>query len=305
MAQYCTIIYVMSVGETVKICLLCAVLFLASVATCPAAGEASTPIPPKVEAKRVTGLSFPTLSRVAEKPATPGVIVPGRIHDYTAVGTTGITYHVYYPTLFDPASPPPIVIAFSPDGNGLSMVKILGASVEQANWIVAGCDKLRNSSDKSKPWTIMEDEVLDDIYARIPHNHARIYLAGFSGGAMRAYGLASRRPERFAGILAYAGWLGGPKRQKKKYCSHMAVAMVNGRKDKGANACQKGDMRALLRWDCHVKTFPFNGGHQMPGKGITYAAIRWFELDWKNHGSTKRDLRDPRKAGDTPGTPKS
>jgi poly(3-hydroxybutyrate) depolymerase len=280
-----------------RIRLLFAVLVLASTTTCPASNT--------IPRKRTTGLSVPTLSRLAEKPGSPGLIVPGRIHDYMAVGTTRITYHVYYPTSINQAAPPPIVIAFSPSGNGLNMIKSLGASVKKANWIVIGCDKLRNSSDKSKPWTIMEDEALDDIYARIPHNHDRIYLAGFSGGAMRAYGLASRRPERFAGILAYAGWLGGPKYQKKKYCSHMAVAMVNGKKDKGPNAYQKGDMRALMLWDCRVKTFPFNGGHQMPSKGVTSAAIRWLELDWKNHGSTKRDLMGPRKAGDTPGTPKS
>jgi len=296
---------VISVGETMRIGLLGAIMFLAPWAMYSDTNDASSSIPQQVKTNRTTGLSFPTLSRVAEKPKTPGVIVPGRIHDYRAVGTTGITYHVYYPTSFDRASSLPIIIAFSPSGNGLSMVRKLGASVEQASWIIVGCDKLRNSRDKSQPWTQMEDEVLDDIYARISHNHDRIYLAGFSGGAMRAYGLASRRTERFAGILAYAGWLGGPRYQKKKYCPHMAVATVNGSKDKGANACQKGDMRALMRWDCHVKPFPFNGGHQMPRKGITNAAIRWLELDWKRHGSTKRDLRDSRKAGDTPGTPKS
>ncbi|MFC1764634.1 hypothetical protein ACFL6U_21520 [Planctomycetota bacterium] len=287
-----------------RIYLLCIVLFLASTATCLAAGEASSPIPPRVEAKRAIGLSLPTLSRIAEKPGTPGIIVPGRIHTYKAVGTTGITYHVYFPTSFDRASPPLIVIAISPSGNGLGMVKQLGVSVEDANWIVVGCNKLRNSREKSKVWMQMEDEVLDDIYARIPHDHDRIYLAGFSGGAMRAYGLAARRPERFAGILTYAGWLGGPEYRKRKYCPHMAVAMINGRMDQGANANQKGDMRALMRWDCHVKTFPFSGGHWMPGRGITDAVIQWLEMDWQHHGSTKRDLEDPNKPDVAPQTPK-
>jgi len=202
-------------------------------------------------------------------PDTLAAMKPGKVLALTAAGETGISYHLYTPGNFSTNSIPPLVIAFSPGGSGMQMVKAMKASAEQAGWLLIGVDlELK-----------MEDELLADIFKRVPHQLERICLAGFSGGAMRAYILSSRI-ENVAGIIAYGGWLGG-KDSDRDYCRKMAVAIVNGENDKGANAWVERDKDKLRNRDCEVKVFKFPGGHQIAPAEVSSAAIAWIEEQWR------------------------
>lgn len=219
----------------------------------------------------------PVAAKVSHgKPAAVARLAPGKVVKFAAAGDTGMSYHVYVPTSFNTNSVPPLIIAFSPGGNGMQMVNSMKSSAEKAGWMLIGCNKLKNNmkgvdSDK------LEDEVLDDIYNRIPYNSARVYLAGFSGGAMRSYGLSARRPEKIAGIIAYGGWLGGRDHYDLDYCEDMAVAMVNGKKDNGANSWVDRDRDALEDCDCEVRVFNHPGGHRIAPANITDQVLAWLE----------------------------
>lgn len=211
---------------------------------------------------------------------------PGKTFTRTAVGKTAIKYHVRVPPSFDPRHPPPIVIAFSPQGRGRFMVEAIGASTDKAGWIAVGCDKLKNGMPDAKLVEKMEDEVLDDVFGNVPHDPRRIYLAGHSGGAMRVYRLSARRKEPFAGILAYSGWMGGEDKEKQPFRQNMAVAMVNGDQDASVKSWEQRDTQALENRRCRVKLFSHPGGHAMQvSPEITDQCIQWFQEDWKIHGS--------------------
>ncbi|MDW5288100.1 sialate O-acetylesterase [Formosa sp. PL04] len=182
---------------------------------------------------------------------------------FKAEGETNMMYHVYTPSNFTSEEKLPIVIAFSPNGKGLGMVTKMQEAAEKYGWIVVGCDKLKNGMNDEALEQQMEDEVLDDILKNIPHDTNKIYLAGFSGGAMRAYSLTTRRPENFEGIIAFGGWLGGEEYQDKAYQNEMYVAIVNGTNDKGANKWNEIDAKTLIKNNCIVKQFSFEGGHQV------------------------------------------
>lgn len=221
---------------------------------------------------------------LAPRNGTPEVVaqmIPGTTFIRTAAGLNAVTYHVRVPPGFNPANPPPLVIAFSSTGNGHSILRSISTSTDKAGWIGIGCDKLMNSLPDAKLADQMEDEVLEDIYRNIPHDPRRVYLSGHSGGASRAYSITARRPEPFAGILAYGGWLGGPPRQKDPYCKRMAVAMINGDKDESANSWVEGDKQALQLRKCSVELFSFPGGHPMPNDPeVSDRAIAWLQQEW-------------------------
>jgi hypothetical protein len=222
---------------------------------------------------------------VTVSPGDPKVVAqmqPGKTLTRKAEGETGITYHLYVPTSFKTNAPPPIIIAFSPGGSGKQMVNALKASAEKAGWLLAGCDKLSNRT-KGEADTKMGNEVLTDILKSVPHQTERKYLAGFSGGTCRCYSYASvgRRPETYAGILAFGGWLGGEERRKRKYTRHMAVAQINGDKDKGANTWTKGDAEVLEKCDCAVQEFKFPGGHKIAPPEVIDKVIIWLEEQWQ------------------------
>lgn len=206
---------------------------------------------------------------------------PGELISRTAPGETGISYHVYAPNNYKTtAQAPPILIAFSPGGNGQGMVDKLKDGFEEAGWILVGCDQLRNGLDDRELAVKMEDEVLDAIFATIPHDPKRVYLGGFSGGAMRAYSVTTRRPEPIAGIFAYGGWLGGSDYQDHPYRRGMSVAMINGNRDRGANAWVATDTATLRERDCTVKHYTFLGGHKTAPPNITRQVVEWMEEEW-------------------------
>ena len=253
---------------------LCWVLL---VCTCQAATNSATKAP------LISGTGNPEV--VAQ-------LAPGKVFSRTAPGAHEMSYHVYVPTTFNAAKPPPLVVLFSPGGSGKGIMDSVKASAEKAGWVAIGCDKLKNNMGKDgikeKEADLMEDEVLDDILQSLPTPKNRIYLGGMSGGAERAYDVSSRRKENFAGILAFGGWLGGRENWNKKYCKGMAVAMLNGDKDKNANAWVAGDTTALRRRSCRVKSFSFPGGHVVAPPESIDKALAWFEEDWLKTGS-KRD----------------
>ncbi|WP_111708890.1 sialate O-acetylesterase [Lutibacter citreus] len=201
---------------------------------------------------------------------------PGSITRVKALGETNMIYNVYTPTTYTKSKLSPIIIAFSPAGNGTGILNQMKESAEKFGWILVGCDKLKNGMKDVALEEKMEDEVMNDILKNIPHDSNRIYLAGFSGGAMRAYGLATRRPEKYAGIVAYGGWLGGKDYRDKQYQEGMFVAIINGEKDKGANNWKDIDTKTLLKNNCIVKHFSHSGGHKIAPSKITSEVLSWF-----------------------------
>lgn len=218
------------------------------------------------------------------------VPVPNSTTTRNATGERGATYHVNIPKDFDVNAPPrPILIAFSPSGNGKAMVEKLKPATESVGWLLVGCDNLRNGMKDKQLEVQIEDEILADVLKQVPHDPERIYLGGFSGGAMRAYGITARRNEPYAGVLAFGGWLGGPNYQKEPYRENMSVAMVTGVRDIGASGWVPIDTKTLRQRNCAVKHFAFDGGHTVSPAAITRTAIKWLDEQWSVQKDAHKD----------------
>jgi predicted esterase len=227
-------------------------------------------------------------AKLKETPSiVPAALTPGQTVTFTAQGETKTTYHVYTPSACQTNAP--MLVLFSPGGDGTGMVAAFRESADQAGWIVVGCDKLSNELEGKPEERTVEKELMDDIIARIPHAPNRLYLGGFSGGAERAYLLAARRSETITGIIAMGGWLGGQGNYKLPFCKHMAVAIVNGTEDKNANSWSAADTKVLKERQCTVKEFPFAGKHAMPGPETIGAVLGWLN-----------SAAEGRRAGDRP-----
>lgn len=201
----------------------------------------------------------------------------GKTYLRTTEGENKLTYHLYVPTAYkrSKAKKTPLIVLFSPAGNGKGMMTNIIKAAEESNSLLIGCDYLRNGISDQNQETKMEDEILNDIFNLVKYNKDRLIYSGFSGGAMRAYGLSVRREESIYGIFAMGGWLGGPNYQDEAYPAKMRIAMSNGDNDKGANGWQSIDTKTLEKCGSTVKSFPFKGNHQSAPKETAIKAIEW------------------------------
>lgn len=220
-------------------------------------------------------------------------LIPGSTIMRTADGANGTTYHLHVPEDFDVDAPSrPILIAFSPGGNGKGILEKLKSATEAVGWLLVGCDKLRNGMGDHDLEIEIEDEILTVVLDHVPHDPERIYLGGFSAGAMRAYGITARRTEPYAGVLAFGGWLGGPSYQDEPYRENMSVAMVTGVRDRGASGWVPIDTKTLKQRNCSVKHFAFDGGHSVSPPATTGAAIKWLVAVDREDSGTRRRRQD-------------
>ena len=198
----------------------------------------------------------------------------GKTVDYQSDGPEAVYYHVYFPTNYNPASPPAMLIMFSPGGAGKGILGSVKDACETLGWIGVGCDAFRNNADESgldKKWR----EVLPNIEKTVPHNADLLYLGGMSGGALRAYDYSESTARPWKGVLAFGGWLAG--KTTLHSAPKMAVAIVNGASDKAANANAVLDEKVLRTAQCTVKTFSFPGGHQVAPPPVVLEAMQWLK----------------------------
>lgn len=207
-------------------------------------------------------------------------LTAGQVLHRTTSGRMQTKYHIAVPDKFDSQKPPPLLVVFSPGGDGNGMMSQVRASANKVGWMVLGCDTLKNGM-KAEDELPIEEELMRDIRELVPHDPARLYYGGFSGGAQRAYQMTHLFTDPCAGILAFGGWLGGGEEQKKSFQRGMAVAMVNGDGDKGASSWEESDKTILKRRGCKVTVFHFPGGHEVAPPAIIDTAIAWLDQETK------------------------
>jgi predicted esterase len=236
-------------------------------------------------------VAFGTQGRIqAQEPAPDGFAgQPGQVVHREVPGSTGAAYELYLPSGYATNKPCAVLFAFDPGGSGESILGGYRAACEKAGWVLIGCHKIRNGDVPEADQ--MAREIIRDVRTHVPHDRSREYVGGFSGGAARSYRFNRIFFNEFAGVLASGGWLGDYD-PANFYPSRLAVAMLNGNNDKGANAYAGRDGEILKKCGARVKAWSFEGGHQVGGPIVE--AVAWLDEDWKKEG--RKVCMDPAKA---------
>lgn len=200
----------------------------------------------------------------------------GTVETHTSDGEEAVRYHVAYPGNYDPEKRPPLLILFSPGGNGKGILKSFREAAGKAGWIAVGCDGFKNNMDEEAGHR-MFSEVLPHIENTVVHDNRFLFMGGMSGGAWRAYHYSARFDRPWKGIAACGGWLGGSSFYDLDYPKGMAVAIINGDKDKGASSWADRDTEVLEECDCEVRHFKFPGGHVVGPPEVLKEALQWMD----------------------------
>ena len=187
---------------------------------------------------------------------------------------------VYYPSTLKAETPPPVIILFNSVGNGQHMVQKFRKACEANGWVALGLTTFKNSESKEheaglgKLWTstngswrewpfLMRTACTWAAFQAERPVPLHIVSAGFRPSA------------RGRGIVSMGGWLGGKDRLTCP--TRMAVAIINGDKDGGANSAVSHDVKVLKRRQCAIKEFPFPGKHEMPPDENLVEVLKWME----------------------------
>ena len=188
-------------------------------------------------------------------------------------------YALYLPSGYAPERTWSLLLAFHPAARGRLMVEKYQAAAEQYGYIVAASNNSRNG-----PYAVSmaaAQAMMTDVSRRFSIDPQRVYLAGMSGGARVAMGIALTN-HNVAGVIASSA--GYPDSQPRASVP-FAVFSTAGIED-----FNYIEMRLLDR----KLTSPhflavFEGGHALPPDDIAFDALEWMELRAMQSGGRNRD----------------
>jgi hypothetical protein len=189
------------------------------------------------------------------------------------------SYALYLPSAYSPERKWSLLIAFHPAARGVLMVEKFKAAAEQYGYIVAASNNSRNG-----PYAVSSaaaQAVSADVGRRFNIDPQRVYLAGMSGGARVAMGIALGK-NNIAGVIASSA--GYPDSQPRDRVT-FAVFSTAGTED-----FNYIEMRRLDRQlsSAHMLAV-FQGGHTLPPDDIAFDALEWMELQAMQSGRRARD----------------
>jgi dienelactone hydrolase len=183
-------------------------------------------------------------------------------------GDASQSYALYLPSGYSPDRPWSVILAFHPAARGLQMVEKFRAGAEQYGYIVAASNNSRNGPHDVS--AAAAKAMSGDVARRFNIDPKRVYLAGMSGGARVATGIALANTSIAGVIASSAGFPDSQPRPRVPF----AIFGTAGTED-----FNYLEMRAL---DQHLLSphflAVFRGGHMLPPDDVAFDAVEWMEL---------------------------
>jgi poly(3-hydroxybutyrate) depolymerase len=189
------------------------------------------------------------------------------------------SYALYLPSGYSPERKWSLVLAFHPAARGVLMVEKFKGAAEQYGYVVAASNNSRNG-----PYAVSSaaaQAMSTDVGRRFSVDPQRVYLAGMSGGARVAMGIALGK-NNIAGVIASSG--GYPDSQPRDRVT-FAVFSTAGTEDFNFIEMRRLDRQLS---SAHLLAV-FQGGHTLPPDDVAFDALEWMELQAMQSGRRARD----------------
>lgn len=189
------------------------------------------------------------------------------------------SYALYLPTAYSPERKWSLLLVFHPAARGPLMVEKFKVAAEHYGYIVAASNNSRNG-----PYAVSgaaAQAMSTDVSRRFSVDPQRLYLAGMSGGARVALGIALGG-NIVAGVIASSA---GYPDSRPRASVGFAVFGTAGTED--FNYLEMRLLDRKLSSPHLLAVFP--GGHTLPPDDVAYDALEWMELQAIQSGRRGRD----------------
>jgi predicted esterase len=208
----------------------------------------------------------------------PAGEIIGRV---TCAADPSQSYALFVPADYTPSRTWPVIFAFDPGGRGRTPVERYQAAAERYGYIVVGSNNSRNGSTEiSRILAAMTTDVAE----RLAVDPRRVYLAGMSGGARVALGIALASKD-IAGVIASSA--GYPDSRVRKTLPFPLFATA------GTDDFNHLEMRRLDReLSTTHRLVIFPGGHVWLSSDLALQAVEWMELQSMKAGLKARNAAE-------------
>jgi hypothetical protein len=189
------------------------------------------------------------------------------------------SYALFLPSTYSHDRQWSLLLAFHPAARGRAMVEKYQAAAEQYGYIVAASNNSRNGPHASS--IAAAQAMSTDVSRRFSIDPHRVYLAGMSGGARVATGIALAS-NNIAGVIASsAGYPDGKPRSSVPF----SLFGTAGHEDFNYLEMRMLDRKLSSPHFLAV----FEGGHTLPPDDVAFDALEWMELQAMQSGKRGRD----------------
>ena len=222
---------------------------------------------------------LPVIWLLAGAAAAAAELPAGQIVDRVACAADpSQSYALFVPADYTPSRVWPVIFAFDPGGRGRIPVERYQAAAERYGYIVVGSNNSRNGSTETPE---ILAAMTTDVAERLAVDPRRVYLAGMSGGARVALGIALAS-KNIAGVIASSA--GYPDSRVRKTLPFPLFATA------GIDDFNHLEMRRLDReLSTPHRLVIFNGGHVWLSSELALQAVEWMEIHAMKSGVKPKD----------------
>lgn len=196
-------------------------------------------------------------------------IVKGQLLDSVPIPNSDDSYAIYLPHEYNEDKKWPVIMIFTPTGNGRDAVKVFEESANRYGYVIAASNGVKNGNYQEN--LLKSRSFYTAVLDQYPIDKNAIYLAGFSGGARLATSIAVMSSQikgvitcgaSFSNLPAYI-----PDKNKFFY-----IGMV-GDQDFNFNEMQNA-MGYLEQKKFDADLLVFSGGHKWAPSNYIDKAVR-------------------------------
>lgn len=182
------------------------------------------------------------------------------------------TYSLYLPSYYEPNRKWPALLIFDPRGRSVAAAELFREAAEDLGWILMSSNDTR-SDGPMEPNIKAINALWPEIHLQYPTDYDRIYVTGFSGGAMMAWQLGYLSAE-VAGVLAAGGRFEPSNFRERLNFPNFGVV---GELD--FNFLEMHEVhQQLVRWELDERLEIFPGPHSWMPAPLAREGLEWFEL---------------------------
>ena len=198
-------------------------------------------------------------------------------------------YVVYLPAGINTYVPRPVIIGFSPSGNGQDVVNIWKEAAEEYNSVIIASNKVRNGKDIQAELLVIKEDLNKKFSKEYPIDLKKVIAVGSSGGGMASHLFSFLHPDTVSAVISNVGYIHeGTLAQSNNYPRNKICAFLAGTTDYNYKL-MKEDLTFLQKhgWTC--KWIEFVGGHVMAPQEQRKEALKFVldELEKKEQNINK------------------